>query len=777
MDSDKPSNDSKPHRRKMGVPHVFATQHERHLNRTVDAIRSGELLEALQMTNDVAKRARKEKDYFALGRALMLAGEIELLRGDVTKAEALCHESMRVFHKIQLWGGISRVHRLMAAGAEVRGARFEARRHISQAFTAAEAVRNDGAEADIRARNLFETFVASAALLCDDGELDAAIEQLHKAEGFASELSDPMLLGDYLAVKSRIEGRNDPDRSIELLHKAQRIFANNRLTLRAAHSFEVEGRLLIGQGDFQGARSVLLKAQKLLDHAATPDLERVQEMLGDVATEIRKAQSLKKAKDSAKRSARTHGSSSIGPTTQTIKALSRLLGTSPAFTDFCELFTESVVTTFGLATSAFVTHDLGGGSLRLLASFPPQLGHEELIGLSSDAVDHKHIELCERPSISLHLRIDPHNDDRADVEFLNLLRQIFSTHVTDDVQSDLEGGSWIHNGGILRHGMFVASVEMHAVLDRLQKAARSDCTVLITGESGTGKEHLARVTHDLSLRATGPYKTTNCAAVPPDLVESKLFGHKRGAFTGASSDNPGLFRSAHLGSLFLDEIGELPMSVQAKLLRALDSGEIEPLGHESTVRVDVRVIAATNRNLEIEVAEGRFRSDLFHRLNVVAIDVPPLRNRPADILPLAQYFLNQAAEKRPDGEPLRIHPSAERRLVDHSWPGNVRELKNVVTRALLLNGFRSIRKSDLHFGADETDVLAEAADSASDGSYDDIVSSVGRRSILETLRMCGGSRVEACRRLGLSRARFYRLLKQLEVDLTGLDLTEGRDTP
>jgi transcriptional regulator with GAF, ATPase, and Fis domain len=228
-------------------------------------------------------------------------------------------------------------------------------------------------------------------------------------------------------------------------------------------------------------------------------------------------------------------------------------------------------------------------------------------------------------------------------------------------------------------GLVAASPAMRRLLADVARLAASRATVVITGESGAGKEVVARALHDLSPRKERAYVAFNCAAVPHDLFEGQLFGYRKGAFTGAVSDHAGVIRAADGGTLFLDEIGELPLDIQPKLLRFLDSGEVLPLGATRAITVDARVIAATNRDLAAEVARGRFREDLFYRLHVVPLVVPPLRDRKDDIVPLARHFARQLA---PDGRAPAFAPDALAALRAHAWPGNARELKNVIARAM-----------------------------------------------------------------------------------------------
>jgi transcriptional regulator with PAS, ATPase and Fis domain len=224
------------------------------------------------------------------------------------------------------------------------------------------------------------------------------------------------------------------------------------------------------------------------------------------------------------------------------------------------------------------------------------------------------------------------------------------------------------------------------------RLASSRSTVIITGESGSGKEVIARTLHQLSARASGAFVAVNCAAIPRELFEGQLFGYRRGAFTGAMADHAGMIRSARGGSLFLDEVGELPLDVQPKLLRFLENGEIFPLGERRSVQVDVRVIAATHRDLEALVRDGRFREDLFYRLQVVPLHVPALSERREDIIPLARHFLRQ--HSTPEREPPILAPDAIAALLAHNWPGNVRELRNVIERSLAFASTPSVLSAE-----------------------------------------------------------------------------------
>lgn len=292
------------------------------------------------------------------------------------------------------------------------------------------------------------------------------------------------------------------------------------------------------------------------------------------------------------------------------------------------------------------------------------------------------------------------------------------------------------------------SVAMRRVLDTLAVVAPSDAPVLVLGESGVGKEVVARLIHQWSPRSDGPLVAANCAGLPESLIESEMFGHAKGAFTGATQPRHGYFRAADRGTLFLDEIGDLPLHLQPKLLRALESGEIVPVGSDEPVHVDARLVAATNRNLAEAVENGRFRDDLYYRINVVEVAVPPLRDRRDDILPLARRFGQSASSA-----PTRFSPQATQCLLAYSWPGNVRELRNAVQRAALLCRGDVVLPEHL-----PPKVAALAAAPEADLPAEGRLSQVERATILATLEECGGNRTQAARKLGISRrALIYKL--------------------
>ncbi len=299
---------------------------------------------------------------------------------------------------------------------------------------------------------------------------------------------------------------------------------------------------------------------------------------------------------------------------------------------------------------------------------------------------------------------------------------------------------------------------MQDLYDQLSRIADSEAPVMLSGESGTGKEVVARSIHDHSRRAAKPFVALNCAALPESLLESELFGHASGAFTDARTARKGLFQQAQGGTLLLDEIGEMPLAMQAKLLRVLEEGVLRPLGQEQEVAVDVRVLSATNRDLEADVQAGRFRQDLYYRINVIQLELPPLRARGNDILLLAQHFLESFASQA--SKQIRgISPSAAEKLLAYDWPGNVRELRNVIQRAVALTSYDQIAVDDLpekirdHRGTQ----LLLAGDSP-----DDVLplEELERRYIGHVLRLVGGNKTLAARKLGLDRKTLYRKLAQ-----------------
>jgi two-component system response regulator FlrC len=311
-----------------------------------------------------------------------------------------------------------------------------------------------------------------------------------------------------------------------------------------------------------------------------------------------------------------------------------------------------------------------------------------------------------------------------------------------------------------------------AVKNRCERVAGTDATVLLTGESGVGKDVFAKQIHQLSERRNKPYVAINCAAIPENLLESTLFGYEKGAFTGAAKAQPGKFEQANGGTLFLDEIGEMPLELQAKLLRVLQDQVVERLGSLRSIHCDVRIVVATNQDLQQRVKDGKFREDLYFRLAVFPIRIPPLRERKNDILPLAEHFLVRYGRTM-GRQGLKLSPASQNDLANYAWPGNVRELENAIQRALLLSDGDMIEPADIELHGSQTSAppassahqtaldgtpLAYVSDQESTASGAQDMDSIEREHILKVLKQVGGNRKEAVNILGLSeRALRYKL--------------------
>jgi two-component system response regulator HydG len=307
-------------------------------------------------------------------------------------------------------------------------------------------------------------------------------------------------------------------------------------------------------------------------------------------------------------------------------------------------------------------------------------------------------------------------------------------------------------------GMIGDGPAIRAVSELALRLANSDATVLITGESGTGKELVARAVHLLGPRKTEPFVAINCGAVPPGLLESELFGHVKGAFTDARRDRQGLFAQAGDGTIFLDEIGEMPLDMQVKLLRILQERTIRPVGGEQEIAFAARVVCATNRDLESEVAEGRFRQDLYYRVNVVAIEVPPLRSRAGDILPLADHFLRRISA-RTGKAVTTISTDAARKLLDYIWPGNVRELENCMERAVALAHQDEVIVDNLPAQVrDHRPIVIVVA--GQDPAELVTLAEVEQRYVARVVAACGANKSKAARVLGIDRRSLYRRLRE-----------------
>ena len=314
-----------------------------------------------------------------------------------------------------------------------------------------------------------------------------------------------------------------------------------------------------------------------------------------------------------------------------------------------------------------------------------------------------------------------------------------------------------------KHEIVWQGEAMRRVMDQVERVAASETRVCIMGETGTGKELVARTLHERSGRASGPFVALNCAAVPAELIESELFGHEKGSFTGAAGRHTGKFEQAEHGTLFLDEIGDMPLPMQAKLLRVLEEGEVERIGGEKPVRVDVRVLVATHRNLEAQVKDGKFRQDLFHRIYVFPLSLPPLRERREDIPALVEHFAAQVCFQN-GWKPVPFTKDAIEALQEHSWPGNVRELRNMIERLILLSNSGEVDLRTVRLALPQ-ETTAASGTLAETGALADRVQAFERDVILGELRRNHNNVASAARALHLERSHLYKKAEQLGIDL------------
>jgi len=321
-----------------------------------------------------------------------------------------------------------------------------------------------------------------------------------------------------------------------------------------------------------------------------------------------------------------------------------------------------------------------------------------------------------------------------------------------------------------KHEIIWTGETMQKIMAQVERVAASETRVCILGETGTGKELVARTLHERSPRASGPFVTLNCAAVPAELIESELFGHEKGSFTGAASRHFGKFEQADGGTIFLDEIGDMPLPMQAKLLRVLEEGEVERVGGDKLIPVDVRVLVATHRNLETLVREGKFRQDLFHRIYVFPLVLPPLRERREDIPALVEHFAQQVCVQN-NWKPIPFALEAIRALQAHSWPGNVRELRNVVERLMLLATEGQVTLDTVQFALPQTSEVQPSA--AGSGPLAERVQGFEREVLLAELKRSNYHITNAAKALGLERSHLYKKAEQLGIDLRALRQETG----
>ena len=316
-------------------------------------------------------------------------------------------------------------------------------------------------------------------------------------------------------------------------------------------------------------------------------------------------------------------------------------------------------------------------------------------------------------------------------------------------------------------GIVYVGEKMRKLMAQVERVAASETRVCILGETGTGKELIARTIHEKSNRHDGPYVTLNCAAVPAELIESELFGHEKGSFTGAASRHIGKFEQANDGTLFLDEIGDMPVAMQAKLLRVLEQGEVERIGGDKPVKVNVRVVVATHRKLEGQVRQGAFRQDLFHRIFVFPITLPPLRERPEDIPALVEHFAAQIV-KQNGWKEISIDPEAIHALRRHSWPGNIRELRNVVERLLLFAEDNRVTEATVRAAMPVQAGTEGGIAIAATGTLSERVEQVERQMILDEIKRHNQNITNTAKALGLERSHLYKKCQQLGIDLREL---------
>jgi two-component system, NtrC family, nitrogen regulation response regulator NtrX len=322
-----------------------------------------------------------------------------------------------------------------------------------------------------------------------------------------------------------------------------------------------------------------------------------------------------------------------------------------------------------------------------------------------------------------------------------------------------------------KHALVFSGETMRRVMAQIVRVAISETRVCIYGETGTGKELVARTLHEKSNRAGGPFVTLNCAAVPAELIESELFGHEKGSFTGAAQRHAGKFEQAHRGTLFLDEIGDMPVTMQAKLLRVLEEGEVERIGADKPIVVDVRVIVATHRNLEQLVESGGFRRDLYHRVVVFPLELPPLRRRCEDLPALVDHFVRLVSAQN-GWKPATFAPTAIDALQEYSWPGNIRELRNVVERLLLLAG-AEVTAENVRLALPSIGLAPPTSSTAENGGpLGQRVLGFERATVLAELNRHQRNVTQTARALGLERSHFYKKCQQLNIDLERLPKQE-----
>jgi two-component system, NtrC family, response regulator AtoC len=382
--------------------------------------------------------------------------------------------------------------------------------------------------------------------------------------------------------------------------------------------------------------------------------------------------------------------------------------------------------------------------LDLLSTMKRQWPETEVIVLSGYGTLDSAVEATKRGAF--HFQTKPHNEGLFSLveRALERKQQVQENSKLIDALKRMSGDS----------SPIFQCAQMKAVMKTVERIAPSDVSVLITGESGTGKEVIADLIHTLSPRNKGPFIKINCAALPRELIESELFGSVKGAFTGAQGDREGLFRQAEGGTLLLDELSEMPIDTQSKLLRVLQEKEVRPVGGRTSYKTDCRILAATNRRVEDAIKEGKLREDLYYRISAISVSLPPLRDRREDILPLARAFLKRFASQA-DRPMVDFTPAAADRLRACDWPGNVRQLQNEVQRAVLMSEGKNIDVQDLSITDAKTNEL--------DDQNLTLMEAMERNKIVEVLRETNGNKLETARRLGIGRQTLYNKIKAYAI--------------
>lgn len=383
--------------------------------------------------------------------------------------------------------------------------------------------------------------------------------------------------------------------------------------------------------------------------------------------------------------------------------------------------------------------------LELLTSLKAQWPDTEAIVLTGFGTLDYAVEATKRGAF--HFQTKPHNDG-----IFNLVERALERKQQSQENSKLIDALKRMSGD---SSPIFHSPQMKSVMKTIERVAPSDVSVLITGESGTGKEVVADMIHTLSKRDKGPFIKINCAALPRELIESELFGSVKGSFTGATEDRKGLFRQAEGGTLLLDELSEMPIDTQSKLLRVLQEKEVRPVGGRTSFKTDCRIIAATNRHVEDAIREGKLREDLYYRISAISIQLPPLRDRRDDILPLARAFLKRFAAQA-DRTLADFSSDAAERLRRYAWPGNVRQLQNEIQRTVLMSEGQVVEATDLS--------ISEAQNLADMGDQNlTLMEAMERNKIIEILKETGGNKLETAKRLGIGRQTLYNKIKSYQI--------------